>query len=342
MKQIIISKYGPPEVLQVREVTTPEPSANEVRVKIHYAGVNFAEVMARMRLYPGAPKPPTTIGAEGCGIIEKVGNDVTQWQVGAKVMFFARFKSYASHVITSAELLIPLPDSLTIEQGAAFPLVYTTAHLMMFDQGNLRENQTILIQGAGGGVGTAAIQLAKSVGAKTIGTASGWKQEKLIEMGLDHFIDYTKEDVLRKVIEFTDGRGVDVCFDPVGGKSWMNSYKALSELGKLIVFGNQTIVSGFRLNPLVLLKEFLTMTKFSPMKLIPRNKGVMGFHLGYLKKSGDRVKAAFTELLKLADEGKISPVVDTVFPYIDAPGAHRHMQERKNFGKILIDFREAD
>ena len=342
MKKIVISRFGPPDVLLLKEMKTLTPKDNEVLIKIHYAGVNFAEIMARMHLYPGAPKPPTSIGAEASGTIEKIGKNVNGWIIGQKVMAFCKHKSYASHAVISPDLLIPLPKSFTMEQGAAFPVVYTTAHMMMFNQGNLNKGGSILIQGAGGGVGTAAIQLAESKGAYSIGTASSWKHKRLKEMGLDCCIDYSTENVFEKVMEFTNGRGVDVCIDPIGGKSWKNSYNALAELGKLIVFGNQTLVSGFRLNPITIIKEFISITKFSPMKLIPRNKGILGYHLGYLNKSPDQVKKTILDLLKLADDRKISPVIDKVFSHEDAPGAHRHMQERKNFGKILIDFRNAE
>ncbi len=342
MKQIFISKYGPPEVLKVREVPDPEPGEGEVRIKINFAGVNFAEVMARMRLYPGAPKPPAPLGSEGSGIVESMGPNVTNLKLGDPVIILSKFNTYATYAVVPVKKVIPLPTTFSLEQGAALPIVYITAYMMMFEQGNLKSGQTYLIHGAGGGVGTAAIQLAKAVGAKTIGTASKWKHDKLKDLGLDYCIDYNTEDVFEKVMDFTDGCGVDLVTDPLGGNSWKTSYKCLAPLGKIIVFGNQTIVSGFKLNPIVLFKELLNITKFSPVKLIPQNKGIMGYHLGYLDKAQGRVKSAILELLKLGEDGKISPIVDKVFPYTNAPAAHRYMQERKNFGKILIDFREAD
>jgi NADPH:quinone reductase-like Zn-dependent oxidoreductase len=161
MKEVIIKKFGPPEVLQIRERPTPSPKSNEVLVRNHFTGVNYAEIMARMRLYPGAPKPPATLGAEACGVVESIGEDVTQFKPGDRVMLFCRFNSYATHIVADEKMVMALPEEFSMEEGAAFPVVYITAYMMMFDLGNFREEETILIHGAGGGVGTAAIQLAQ-------------------------------------------------------------------------------------------------------------------------------------------------------------------------------------
>ena len=175
MKEIIITKFGPPEVLQIRERPTPSPMKSDVLVRNHFTGVNFSEIMARMRLYPGAPKPPATLGSEACGIVESIGEDVTHFKPGDKVMLLCRFNSYATHIITDEKLVMTLPEKFSMEEGAAFPVVYITAYMMMFDLVNFREEETILIHGAGGGVGTAAIQLAQSTNGNIIGTSSKWK-----------------------------------------------------------------------------------------------------------------------------------------------------------------------
>ena len=338
MKQIVISKYGPPEVLQVIEKETPQPKANEIRIKNYFSGVNFSEVMARMKLYPGAPKPPSGIGSECCGIIDAIGADVKSFNIGDKVMAFSRFQSYASQVCTEENLVMPLPEKFSFEQGAAFPVVYITAYQMLFDLGNLRQEDTVLIHGAGGGVGTAAIQMATASKAKIIGTASSWKHDKLKKMGVDLCIDYKNEDVVSKVKSFTNGNGVDVIIDPVGAKNWKRSYKSLASMGKLIIFGDQDLVTGFRLNPITAIKELWSMPTYKPMSLMSSNKSIMGYHLGRMVKAERQLKRSVNQLFKMAEEGQISPIIDKIFSYDDSPSAHRYMQERKNFGKILIDF----
>ncbi len=338
MKQIVISKYGAPEVLQVIEKETPEPKANEIRIKNYFSGVNFSEVMARMKLYPGTPKPPSGIGSECCGIVDAIGSEVKNFSIGDKVMAFSRFQSYASHVCTEENLAMPLPEKFSLEQGAAFPVVYITAYQMLYDLGNLRKDDTILIHGAGGGVGTAAIQMATSTQANIIGTASSWKHEKLKTMGVNLCIDYQHENVVDKVNEFTNGQGVDVIIDPVGAKNWKQSFKCLASMGKLIIFGDQDLVTGFKLNPITAMKELWSMPTYKPMSLMSSNKSVMGYHLGRMVKAERQLKRSIEQLYILANDGKISPIVDKIFDYTDSPKAHRYMQERKNFGKILIDF----
>ena len=340
MKEVIITKYGPPEVLQVRERQTPIPKKDEVLIRNHFTGINFSEIMARMRLYPGAPKPPTTLGSEGCGVIESIGENVTKFLPEDRVMAFSRYASYATHICTSENMVMPMPDEFSFEEGAGFPVVYITAYMMMFDLGNFRKGDTILIHGAGGGVGTAAIQLAQVISGNIIGTASAWKHEKLNKMGVNHCIDYRTEDIYKNVMEYTSNRGVDLIIDPVGSKNWKISYKCLAPMGKLVVFGDQNFVKGKSFSLLTSMKELFSMPKFRPMDLMSRNRSVMGYHLGRLAGAEDKIQRAATALHDLARDGKIKPLIDKIFPFREAAQAHAYIQDRKNFGKVLLDFRE--
>ena len=339
MKEIIVSKYGEPGVLKVRENQIPTPGKNEILIRNHFTGINFSEIMARMRLYPGAPSPPTTLGAEGCGVIESLGENVTKFQEGQRVMVFSRYASYATHICTNQDMVMPLPDQFSLEEGAAFPVIYITAYMMMFDLGNFREGETMLIHGAGGGVGTAAIQLAQAAGGNIIGTASTWKHEKLKEMGVNLCIDYGKENVYEKVMEYTKNKGVELIIDPVGSNNWKASYRCLAPLGKLVIFGDQNFVKGKKFSFLTSLKEFFSMPKYRPMDLMSKNRSVMGYHLGRLIGAEHRIHQAVEKLNELAKDGKIKPVIDMIFPFSEASQAHTHIQNRKNFGKVLLDFR---
>ena len=210
---------------------------------------------------------------------------------------------------------------------------------MMFDLGNFRENETILIHGAGGSVGIAAIQLAPSMGGNIIATASKWKHSKLLDMGIDMCIDYNSEDFYKKVMEFTNNRGVDLIIDPIGGENWKTSYRCLNKMGKLIIYGNQNFVKGKSFNIIATIKELISMPKYKPMKLMSHNKSIMGYHLGRLEGSEDKIQRAILALLVLTKRGHLSPVIDKIFPFYESNKAHEYIQDRKNFGKVLIDFR---
>ena len=340
MKQIIISKYGPPSVLQVQEKRNPTPRKNQVLIRNYFSGINFSEIMARMRLYPGAPKPPASLGGEGCGIIEAIGSEVEKFKVGDRVMVLCRHASYSTHVCSNEDLVMPLPEKFSFEEGAAFPVIYLTAYMMMFNLGNFQEGETILIHGAGGGVGTAAIQLAQAIGGNVIGTASKWKHSKLNEIGVENCIDYTNENVHEKVMRFTNNRGVDLVLDPVGSHNWKISYECLAPLGKMIIFGDQNFVKGKSFNFFALMKEMFSMPKYKPMDLMSKNKSVMGYHLGRLAGAEDKIQKAASKLFDLAQAEKIKPIIDQIFPFTEAPKAHERIQNRKNFGKVLLDFND--
>ena len=342
MKQVIISRYGKPDVLKVKNVNDPSPKPNEILIANKFSGVNFSEVMARMNLYPGSPKPPCSLGGECCGIVKSIGKNVKKFKVGQKVMAFSRFQSYASKVCTPENMVLPLPIHFTFEEGAAFPIVYITAFQMLFDLGNLQENQTILIHGAGGGVGVAAIQFAKSINAKIIGTASKWKHPYIQKMGVEHCIDYTNEDVVKQVKNITDNRGVDLIIDPVGSNNWKLSYECLDVMGKLIIYGNQSFVTGLKINPLKAIKELFSMPKYKPMQLMSENKSIMGYHLGRMQGSEYKIKKSFEAMNKFINNRDVIPVIDKIFHYTHASDAHQYMQERKNVGKILIDFSDIE
>jgi len=339
MKKIIITKYGPPSVLKVQEKRNPHPKEDEVLIRNQYTGINFSEIMARMRLYPGAPKPPSSLGAECCGIIESIGKNVSGFSIGDKVMAFARFNSYSTHVLTKKHMVMKLPNQFSLKEGAAFPVIYITAYMMMHHLGNLQSNESILIHGAGGGVGTAAIQLAKAVNATIIGTASDWKHKKILSLGAHHCIDYNKDDVYNKIMKITGNRGVDLILDPVGSNSWKTSYKCLAGLGKLIIYGDQNFVNGNSFSFINSIKEIISIPKFKPFDLMSQNKSVMGYHLGRLHESEIKVNHAVEALSKLAEKKIIKPVIDKIFPFQEADKAHQYIQNRKNFGKVLLDFR---
>ncbi|HEX2687094.1 MAG TPA: zinc-binding dehydrogenase [Kofleriaceae bacterium] len=219
MKQIWITRAGAPDVLEVREANDPVPGPGEIRIRVHAAGINFADLMARIGLYPDAPKPPCVVGYEVSGVIDAVGSGVTRWAPGDRVFGMPRFGGYTDTLVISEAQAFRMPAEMTFEQAAALPVVYLTAHHMMLFTGNLRRRSRVLIHSAAGGVGLAAIEIARTRDCEVFGIASRAKHDFLRARGCQHPID-SGGDYIAAVKEATGGKGVDLVLDPVGGKSW--------------------------------------------------------------------------------------------------------------------------
>ena len=334
-QSIFVTKHGVPDVLKLKPDSLKEPIIGEVCVKIKYSGINFADIMGRMGLYPTAPKPPYVPGFEIAGIIEKTGGDSTKNLVGRAVVGLSRFHGYSTHTNVPLNQLFFI-DEKWLNVSAAIPVNYLTAYFMMVHQAAIRENEWFLIHGIGGGVGIAALQIAQHLGVKIIGTCSGWKHNQIHEMGVEHVIDYRSENFKDRVLEITDGNGADVIIDSLGGKALKDSYGCLAEFGRLISYGFSKAAPGTKKNILKIIPEYLGMPKFNPMHLMSKNKGVFGFHLGLIQKRQDLVKKYGSLLLKWLDDGIISPKVDTIFPLEKAAEAHQYISDRNNFGKVLL------
>jgi NADPH:quinone reductase-like Zn-dependent oxidoreductase len=336
MRQIAITRYGAPEVLTLRELPTPEPGAGEVRIAVRAAGVNFADVLARIGLYPDAPKPPVVVGYEVSGIVEAVAPDVSSVHLGDRVVALTRFGGYSTHVVVSAAFVFPLPDSLSDAEGAALPVNYITAFIALYRLANIAPGETVLIHGAGGGVGIAATQLARLRRATIIGTASAAKHQTLRTFGVDHTIDSRAGDVTKEVRRITGDRGVDVVLDSLGGKSFEASYRLLAPLGRLVLYGVSSIASGERRNWWRAAMAVMQMRSFKPLSLMNQNRGVFGLNLAHLWEERSRLNAVMQLLLQEVAAGRLQPVVARTFPLDRACDAHRYMQSRANIGKVVL------
>tara|TARA_B100000315_G_C14573079_1_gene586601 strand:- start:1432 stop:2454 length:1023 start_codon:yes stop_codon:yes gene_type:complete len=336
MKQVWIPKVGKPEILQVKEAPNPEPAKGQVRIDVHFSGINFADILARMGLYPDSPKTPCVVGYEVSGIIDKVGEEVDEQMAGKRVASITRFEGYSSSVCVEVGQVMELSENVSLESAAATPVTYMTAYIMMIEQARIRKEDTILIHGIGGGVGISAWQIAKIYGCKVMGTASGAKHAHLREMGMKNLIDYNSEDFVERAKEMTDGKGVDLVLDPVGGDNFWRSYKALRSLGQLVFYGFSSSAPGKSRQIISGLKAYFSTKKYHPIKLMMHNKAVIGCNLGHLWSAKDRLGRAQNQLKTWLDEGKINPVVDSVFSFEDASKAHRYIQDHKNIGKVLL------
>ena len=257
MRSVWIPKAGPPEVLEVRDGPEPVPRAGEALIRVHASGVNFADVAARLGVYPDAPPFPCVVGYEVAGVVEQApGADGLA--PGQRVAALTRFGGYAETVAVPAAQVFPLPDGLSFEQGAAIPVNYLTAVLMLRHFGNVQAGDRVLVHAAAGGVGMAAIQLCRAAGAEVIGTASASKHAVLREHGVAHTIDYRTEDFEQAVKRITGGRGVDVVLDATG--AFRKSYRCLAPLGRLVCFGFSAAASGMTPNRLAALPKWRSMS----------------------------------------------------------------------------------
>jgi NADPH:quinone reductase-like Zn-dependent oxidoreductase len=330
MRAIVITKHGGPGVLQVQEKPDPAVRAGGVRIAVAAAGINFADVMARIGLYPDSPKTPCVVGYEVAGTIIELGEDVEGLIPGQRVFAATQFGGYSSQVVANAADVVPLPDRLTFEQGAAIPVNYGTAWAGLLGYGSLQPGERVLIHSAGGGVGIAATQIAKRHGAEIYGTASPGKHAQIKELGVEHALDYTKTGWERGLPKF------DLIMDAVGGKSFRRDYTMLRAGGRLIAFGASAVISGEKRNLLTALRAAARMPRFNMIKQMSESKSVIGLNMLSLWKDRETLEPWIKPLLPLLDDGTIEPVIAGTFGFDEAGAAQTMIVERRNVGKVVL------
>jgi synaptic vesicle membrane protein VAT-1 len=336
MRQIVTTKNGGIEVLEVQQKPDPNPGPGEVVVNVRAAGLNFADILARQGLYPDGPPKPCVMGYEVAGVVDSVGADADSSLVGKAVIAMTRFGGQSEKVVVQQKQLFAKPDSLSFEQAAAVPVNYLTAWALLVVMGGLRKGESVLIHNAGGGVGIAALDIAKHIGATTYGTASPGKHEFLRARGLDHPIDYRNQDWLPALKQMTNNRGVELIIDPIGGGHWKKSYAGLRTTGRLGMFGVSTASANGLKGKLKMVKAAAQMPRFHPLSLLSRNRGVFGLNLGHMWHEPEKVAEWVQEIMQGINEGWTQPFVDKAFPFDQAGEAHRYMEERKNTGKVVL------
>ncbi len=323
-------------MLRVRDAPDPQPNVHELVIRVKAAGLNFADILARQGLYPDGPSKPCVMGYEVSGLVEAVGADVDQSFIGRPVVAMTRFGGQSEKVVVHEKQLFDKPESLTFEQTAAIPVNYLTAYALLVAMGGLRKGESILIHNAGGGVGLAALDIARKIGAVTYGTASPTKHDFLKKRGLDHPIDYRTRDWLPVLKKLTGGRGVELVIDPIGGSHWKKSYKALRHTGRLGMFGVSAASANGLQGKLGMLKAVVQTPWFYPFALLNKNRGVFGLNLGHLWHEPEKVSEWVGAIMDGVDEGWISPHVDRTFSFEQAREAHLYMESRKNIGKVIL------
>ncbi len=336
MRQIVTTANGGVEVLRIEQRPNLEPGANDILIRVKAAGLNFADILARQGLYPDAPQKPCVMGYEVAGEIEAVGKDVDSSLIGKPAVALTRFGGQAELVVVPANQFFEKPESLTFEQAAAIPVNYLTAYALLAVMGSLQPGESVLIHNAGGGVGLAALDIAKRLNAVTFGTASPAKHEVLQQRGLEHPIDYRTRDWRPELMRLPENRGVELVIDPLGGDHWKKSYVALRSTGRLGMFGVSTAsATGFK-GKLNLLKAVWQTPWFHPLGLMSKNKGVFGVNLGHMWHEAEKVAEWMAVLLEGVKEGWVRPHVDKSFPFDQVRDAHTYIEERKNLGKIVL------
>ena len=324
MKAIVITRPGAPDVLELRDVPDPEPSSHQILVRVAATAVNRADLLQRAGNYPAPADVPQDIpGLEYAGTVSAVGDAVTRWRVGDRVMGLVGGGSYAEYIVTHEDEAIAVPSSLSDEDAAAVPEAFITAHDALFTQMHLVRGETLLIHAVGSGVGTAALQLARAAGARIFGTQrSAWKLERAQQLGLDVAIDTTQLDFADVALHETKQRGVDGILDLVGGNYMNANVRALAVKGRIMLVG---LVAGAR-------------TELDMRALLGKRASITGTVLRArsLAEKIEVARAFERAVLPLLERGEIRPVVDEVLPLADAARAHELVADNRNFGKIVL------
>jgi NADPH:quinone reductase-like Zn-dependent oxidoreductase len=340
MRAVVIPRHGGPDVLEVQERPDPPVEPGQIRIAVSAAGINFADLMARSGTYPDAPPLPSVIGYDIAGEVESVGEGAESFAAGDRVLAGTRFGGYAELVTVDEGQALPLPESFSFEQGAGFVVNYATAYAGLVVMGGLKPAERMLIHAAAGGVGIAATQVAKGIGAEIFGTASASKHDAIREQGVTHPIDYRSQDFEAEVMRITDGEGVDVIMDAIGPSSFRKDYRCLRQGGRLIMFGLAEVQTGDRRDIPALVKGLArmpgaTMPWWKSLAIMNENKGVFGLNmLKWWDREGlDRVIEPLAEPLA---KGELVPVVAESFPFEQAGEAHRYLADARNVGKVVL------
>ena len=320
MKAVQVDTFGGVESLRVVECPQPSPRAGEVLVRVAAGGLNYADVMQREGLYPGGPQPPYLPGMEAAGVVESVGTQADEpTLLGARVACITRGGAHAEYVVADARACIPLPAAVSFAEGAALPVQDLTAYHTLTTVAHATQGETVLVHAAGGGVGTAAVQVARLLGLRVIGTAStDEKRRRVLALGADRAVGYDEFESAAR--EFTHGRGPEIILEAVGGDVLRRSLALLPPLGRLVVFG---IAS--REAPAI-----------DILKLLFRSQAVLGFHLNAIFERQELLQASVGQLLSWLGAGKLKIQVGHTFALDEIREAHELLASRQSYGKIVL------
>lgn len=323
MRAIVCENWGDPDTLKLGELPAPAMGPGQVRIRMRAAGVNFADTVLVRGNYQEKPELPFAPGLEGAGEILEVAEDVATFKPGDRVMAVVSAGGFAEEAVCNASTVFPLPEGMDYPTAAAFPVAYGTSHLALVHRARLQPGETVLVLGAGGGVGLTAIECAKAIGATVIAAASSPEKLALAaERGADHLIDYTESDLRAELRKLTEGNGVDVVYDPVGGDLAQAAMRSMAWCGRFLVIG---FASG-------------DVPQFPGNYLLVKNISIIGVYWGaYRTKEPEIFRNGFAELLGWWAEGRLKPHVSKIFPLAQAPQALAMLENRQSTGRLVID-----
>lgn len=330
--KVVVTKHGGPEVLEIVREPIPEPSAGEARVKVIATDVAFADTLARRGMYPNVPKMPFVLGYDMIGIVEKTGANVSLVKEGQRVVALLKgFGGYAHYICVAEMMLIPVPENVDSLEAVAVPLNFLTAYSALHQVAQAKAGERVLVTSAAGGVGTAILQLGQIAGLEMYGTASTSKMDIVRRLGATA-IDYRKENLVQRVRELTNGEGIDVALDAVGGDTLKQAYSLLRRGGRLVVYG---FLGSMQSN---MLGMMLSIAPLFFYQMLPDGKhtqfyGDLPTRVG---KDNAWYRATMTQFMTWLAEGKIKPTIGKQLPLEQAAEAHRLLETGSVFGKIVL------
>jgi NADPH:quinone reductase-like Zn-dependent oxidoreductase len=337
MRAIEISKFGPPEVLTITDVPLPPIGDVDVRVKVKAIGLNFADVFARLGYYPAIPKPPFIPGLEFSGTVDAVGKSAKGFRKADRVLGFSRLNAYAEFVSVPAALLTHMPSRMSFNEAAALGVTYLTAYHGLVTLGQMKKGESLLLHAAAGGVGTAALQIAKHLGVRvyaTVGSQS--KIQTAREHGAAVVINYASQDFAEIVRQHSNGQGVDVILDSVGGKVFRKGWRLLRPMGRYVLYGFAAAAGPKRVPKIKALVESASFPLIYPPSIVSRNVTLSGFNLYFLFDKVDYLQQTMRKLLGWHNKGVVRPVIGAVYPFEEIRDAHQFLQSRQSIGKVVV------
>jgi NADPH2:quinone reductase len=316
VKAVVIPRFAGPDALEVNQVPKPSPADGEVLVRVEAAGLNFADVLTASGGYPGLPAPPLIAGREFAGRVAETGE---------RVMGYTQSSAFAEYIAARRQLLWPVPDAWSADEAAAFPVNYFTAYLAYWKAGlrgdRVQPSPRVLIHAVAGGVGTAAVEIGKLLGVEMYGTSSSdEKLSRVRQLGLQHGINYKKQDYEEAIQQLTGGKGVDVVFEMLGGEHLTKSVRCLRDFGRVITYGAATGEKAL----------------LDPRILYNKGTSVHGLWLTQLSRNAELISSAWKQLSRWANDGKLNPVIGQTFPMSNVREAYRLLAGGKNYGKIIL------
>lgn len=337
MRAVFVTEAGGPDVLKFGEAPTPTPGPEQVLVRVRAIGLNFADIFGRLGVYPGIPDPPYIPGLEFSGDIVSVGSRVRLFKGGERVMGYSRIGSHAEFVALDQRLTAVIPPAMSYEEGASFLATSLTAYHGIIRLANTRRGERLLIHAAAGGVGLASVQLGKHLRAEVFATAGSEEKTALVRSyGADCVINYAKKDFAEEITHLTEGYGVDVVMDSVGGEVFRKSWNLLAQMGRYVLYGISSVTGEGALSRMKVARAYSSMRPIFPPNLLGSNKGIFGFNLGTLVNREGYFREAVYRLLDLYEKGVIRPFIGKIFSFDEIVEAHRYLQARKSVGKVVV------